>query len=349
MQRVDDEFLLRILRACDQKSPLYPAAFAQKAGVERAALDQALDLLRTQGLVTLSDWVKGHGQGYRLTDAGKHAIGEPVLLSMKAPPKPPPPAEDESLREVIEFFEKPVVPYVTRTMLALNVLVFIGGMLYAPSQGVSFAEYFSETSTIAYNQLLRKMGALNSFDVFPVPGRHERPEIERMLLCNFLHVGLIHLLVNMWTLYNLGRPIEAMWGHFRFLVLYLVSGLVSAGFVLWHGPSNVLTAGASGVLFGLFAGLVVWFLLHRRHLSDQITQAWSRNIGLNMIPLVAVNFMPGVSWEGHLGGAIGGALAALCLSQVNFRRSRVWSAAALLLALSLPLVFYALAYRVAYH
>ncbi len=348
MQRVDDEFLLRILRACSEHSPLYPAAYAKEAGVDRALLDQALDMLRTNGLLALSPWVKGQGQGCELTDAGKQAIAQPSRLHQRPEPETPSRAgKDTALEEVIRFFERPLFPYITWTMLALNVLAFVAGMLYAPSQDVSIQEYVSETSSTAYSQLLRKEGALYSLDVFPPRGSGERPEIERMLICNFLHIGLIHLLVNMWSLVNLGRQIEAMWGYFRYLVLYLVSGLCSAGFVLWQGRF-VQTAGASGVLFGLFAGMVVWFLMHRRHLNERVTQAWSRNIGLNLVLLVAVNFMPDVSWEGHLGGAIGGVLAALCLSQVRFRKSPIVSALALLATLSLPVILYVLAYRANY-
>jgi rhomboid protease GluP len=350
MQRVDDELLLRILRACAEHSPLYPAPFAKDAGVERGLLDVALDALRSNGLLAFTPWVKGLGQGYQITDAGRQALAQPGRLHERPAADPAPPAgRDPGLEEVIRLFENPLTPYVTWVMLALNVLAFVAGLGFAVLWEVPLRDVISgENTSPAYNVLLRKEGALNTTDVFPPRGSDARPEIERMLLCNFLHIGLIHLMVNMWSLVNLGRQIEAMWGHFRYLVLYLVSGLCSAGFVLWQAEVRLLTAGASGVLFGLFAGMVVWFLMHRQYLSERVTQAWSRNIGINLILLVAVNFMPGVSWGGHLGGAIGGALAALCLSQVRFRKSPLLSTFALLATLLLPVIFYILAYRANY-
>src|SRR5437867_1936325 len=72
MPRTDHDILTDLLRACFSLAPkpLYPASFAQEKGVDRATLDSALDELRLKGLVRLTEWVQGQGQGYTLTPAG---------------------------------------------------------------------------------------------------------------------------------------------------------------------------------------------------------------------------------------------------------------------------------------
>ncbi len=127
--------------------------------------------------------------------------------------------------------------------------------------------------------------------------------------------------MNMYFLGTLGRQIEAMWGSVRFLVIYFVAGIVSGCMVLLLAPAG-LTAGASGCLFGIFVAMIVWFALNHHHLPQNLIQAWSRNLGINVILLVAINFIPGTSWQGHFGGAVGGLLAALLLHVQRFHPVR---------------------------
>src|SRR5262249_55801436 len=136
--------------------------------------------------------------------------------------------------------------------------------------------------------------------------------------------GILHLLMNMYFLYSLGPIIESMWGSVRFLAIYFVAAVVSGCVVLLLEPDQQqirLTAGASGCLFGIFAAMVVWFWLNRRFLPERLFQDWSRNLATNAFLLLAINFLPGISWQGHLGGAIGGFLAALLLHVQRFHPS----------------------------
>src|SRR6266542_34617 len=80
-------------------------------------------------------------------------------------------------------------------------------------------------------------------------------EYWRLLTANFLHIGLLHLLVNSYALYILGIEVEALFGHQRFIVIYLLSGI--SGSVFSFMITQGLSAGASTSLFGLFGALVV--------------------------------------------------------------------------------------------
>jgi membrane associated rhomboid family serine protease len=129
----------------------------------------------------------------------------------------------------------------------------------------------------------------------------------RLLTAAFLHYGPIHLGLNMLALWWIGRPLEAYLGSVRYLLLYLVSGLAGSAGALIASP-NGITVGASGAIFGILGAAIV--------LERQGTYV----LGGSALPLLMVNLaftfaVPGISIGGHLGGAIGGALAILALSR----------------------------------
>jgi len=80
----------------------------------------------------------------------------------------------------------------------------------------------------------------------------------RLLSCTFVHIGIMHLLLNMWCLWNLGNLAERMFGNFAFVMLYLLSGLGGSIASLWWNPT-IVSAGASSAVFGV-AGSVIAFL-----------------------------------------------------------------------------------------
>ena len=116
----------------------------------------------------------------------------------------------------------------------------------------------------------------------------------------FLHFGPIHLLVNMFTLYVFGRNIEQALGRARFGVLYAVSLLGGSAAVLWFGLENTITVGASGAIFGLIAAQLVLYLRMKIDPTSLLVI-----IGVNV---VASFTLSGISWLGHLGGFVAGAL-----------------------------------------
>ena len=129
----------------------------------------------------------------------------------------------------------------------------------------------------------------------------------------FLHGGLLHILFNMLSLYWVGRAIEPVMGRWRFLTLYLVSALGGSAFILaWCliQPSEIFvsTVGASGAVFGLFGAV---FVLQRLGGSD--TTSILTLLGINLVYGFVVS---GISWQGHIGGAIAGVAATWVLARL---------------------------------
>lgn len=149
----------------------------------------------------------------------------------------------------------------------------------------------------------------------------------------FTHVQVFHIGFNMLALWVLGPQLEMIIGRARFLVLYFLSGLAGSAAVLWLTPSTSQTIGASGAVFGLIAGL----LLVSWRLGGNVQQLllW---LGIN---LVITFTLPGVSWQGHLGGLAGGAVVTALLIWAPRRRRNVVQyagAAALLVAVLAAIV-----------
>ena len=127
----------------------------------------------------------------------------------------------------------------------------------------------------------------------------------RLLASMFLHIGLAHLLLNAWALYQLGALFEIWLGSSRLLLVYFGSGVVaSLTSVLWRGEG--LSAGASGAIFGVLGALVA-FLLRRR---DRLTGA-ARQLLVQLVIWAGINVVfgltnPGIDNAAHLGGGVAG-------------------------------------------
>ena len=127
----------------------------------------------------------------------------------------------------------------------------------------------------------------------------------RLITAMFIHYGLIHLLVNMWALWVLGRNLEAALGPLRFLALYLLAG-IGGNVTSYVISPNALAAGASTAIFGLFAAI---FVILRRLKRDT-----SAIIGVLVVNLVLTFSISSISWQGHLGGLVTGAMVGTILA-----------------------------------
>ena len=135
-------------------------------------------------------------------------------------------------------------------------------------------------------------------------------EVWRLLTSAFLHAGLIHLLVNMYSLVILGTQVETFIGKWKFLFIYLISAISGNLLSLVFSASNVISVGASGALFGLMGALLYFGYHYRLYLSEAI-----RN---QIIPIIVLNLLIGFTISGidnvaHIGGLIGGYLAAMAI------------------------------------
>lgn len=127
----------------------------------------------------------------------------------------------------------------------------------------------------------------------------------RLLAAMFVHVGLQHFVLNMVTLYFIGRIAEDLFGSKAFLALYLLSGLMGNLFVLVYSP-EVVAAGASTALAGLFAAIVSLRFITRSPYIHYLSQRYTALILVNIL----FSFVPGISLAGHLGGLVGGGILA---------------------------------------
>ena len=160
----------------------------------------------------------------------------------------------------------------------------------------------------------------------------------RLLAAMFVHIGLQHFVLNMVTLYFLGRIAEDLFGSKAFLALYLLSGLMGNLFVLAFSP-EVVAAGASTALFGIFGAIASLRFIARSPYIQYLSQSYTSLILVNIL----FSFMPGISLAGHLGGLVGGGILAFVFPVYGERDSvkKTWRLGALLLYIAGATLLYA--------
>jgi len=175
--------------------------------------------------------------------------------------------------------QKKTTPVITYTLIAINVVMFV----------------LQTVSPNMQSELVLRSPAVADGDLY------------RLLTSAFMHYGITHLLFNMYALYVVGPPLEAWLGRLRFSALYALSALGGSVLVYLLSPLNAATAGASGAVFGLFGA---WFVVGKRLNLDV---RWV--IGLIVINLAFTFVIPllggqNISWQGHIGGLVTGAVVA---------------------------------------
>ena len=148
----------------------------------------------------------------------------------------------------------------------------------------------------------------------------------------FTQVEVLHIGFNMVALFFLGPMLETVLGRTRFLAVYLVSGFVGSAAVMVFSAPNGQTLGASGAIFGLMGAIAV--LAVKVGGQAQSVLGW---IGVNLVLTFTLN---GISWQGHLGGLLGGVLlgAAMVFAPRRHRALVQWGAVAALLVISVVVI-----------
>lgn len=137
-------------------------------------------------------------------------------------------------------------------------------------------------------------------------------EYWRLISCGLLHVSFYHLFVNMYSLMNLGTVSEKMFGVRRYLLILCVS-VISGSLFLFALAGNTVAVGLSGGLYGLMAA-VLFEIIRRGGWKNQGV----RNSMTNMILInLLINFVPGIAWQAHIGGAFGGLMCAVVMKAEN--------------------------------
>ncbi|NKQ53335.1 rhomboid family intramembrane serine protease [Amycolatopsis sp. K13G38] len=143
----------------------------------------------------------------------------------------------------------------------------------------------------------------------------------RLFTTGFLHYGLIHIAVNMFSLWVLGRELEPLLGKIRFTAVYLVSLLGGSLAVFLFDNVLQQAAGASGAIYGLLGGILVAVLRLRLNPAPAI--------GIIVINLVISVSIANISLLAHLGGLIVGALATVALVYAPEKRRTQWQVGAI--------------------
>lgn len=184
-------------------------------------------------------------------------------------------------------------PIVTWTLIGLNVAAYLVTAVQSPR---GFTE--NQAAKLFANWVLQPYAVAH--------GNEGSQQLYRLITSGFLHLGPLHLALNMLALYFLGPPLERLLGWWRFSALYGLALLGGSTAVYVFDTRYVAVAGASGAIYGLFAGV----LIMARRLGADI-----RSLAFIIVANFAFTFtISGVSKLGHIGGFVIGALVAIALS-----------------------------------
>ena len=198
---------------------------------------------------------------------------------------------DES-KKAEEVFSKKT-PYVTYIIMAICIVTYL---LTSFTSG----DFIDQNPNILY-----RFGALVNNNMM-----NNYVDLFRLISSVFLHAGLFHLLCNMYSLYILGPQLESFFGKTKFIVIYIVSGVIGNLLSLAFLQDGVVSVGASGAIFGLLGALLYFGYHYRVYLSGVIKS--------QIIPLILLNLGVGFVASGinnfaHIGGLIGGTLISMAV------------------------------------
>lgn len=123
----------------------------------------------------------------------------------------------------------------------------------------------------------------------------------RIISSMFLHIGLMHLILNMIALYYLGSIVERIYGAKRFLLIYFLSG-IGGGLASFMSPESI-SAGASGAIFGLFGALLFFGVMYKKIFFQTFGKGVLLIIGINIVFGFSV---PNIDMAAHIGGLVTG-------------------------------------------
>ncbi|MFD1363056.1 rhomboid family intramembrane serine protease [Lentibacillus salinarum] len=198
-------------------------------------------------------------------------------------------------------------PFLTYFLLAANLLVFL--LLELTGNSTSTA-------------------TLIAFGAKYNPAIIENGEWWRIVTSMFLHIGLLHLIMNMLAVYYLGTLVERIYGSVRFLLIYFLAG-IGGGLASFAFTTSV-SAGASGALFGLFGALLFFGCVHKR--------IFFQTMGMNLLIIIGINIVFGLSVPqvdngAHMGGLLAGFIASAILNLPKKRNRRLQFSALVLYGL----------------
>lgn len=211
-------------------------------------------------------------------------------------------------------------PIITYSLVIINVLVFL-------------SMYIFGNGSTDINTLVN-FGAIYSPLI-------KAGEYYRLLFAGFIHIGVIHLFVNMYSLLAIGTRLESLIGKWKFLIVYLVS-LIVGNLMSMLFIGNSISAGASGALFGLFGALLYFGYHYRVYLGSMMAS--------QIIPILLINFslpffLSGIDLAAHVGGFAAGLLTLWALG-VEYKSNKSDKINGLILLLMFVIFLVVLAFNI---
>jgi len=199
-------------------------------------------------------------------------------------------AREVARRRQFREFVQQAMSSATGILIGANVLVFVAMVL----RGVS-------PTDPTVDQILR-WGA--NFGPYTLDHQWWR-----LLTCMFLHIGIVHLLLNMWALLNVGPLAEAVYGRSNFVAIYFLCGLSgSVASLLWN--PTVTSAGASGAIFGIIGALIATLYFDKVRIPRHVSRPILTSLVASAISVLLYGyFKTGIDNGAHIGGLVTGLIA----------------------------------------
>lgn len=158
----------------------------------------------------------------------------------------------------------------------------------------------------------------------------------RLITAGWLHGGILHILMNMWVLFDLGAQVEEAFGTSRYLFIYFVANI--AGFIASLYLIPGLSVGASAAIFGLIGAMIALGVRDRSSYGSAVRSVYMRWAIYGLV----LSVLPGTDWAAHLGGLAGGFLAGLVTGTpgISAAIERAWQLAAGVAVAITALAFY---------
>jgi len=218
--------------------------------------------------------------------------------------------QKEKARQILSFGK----PRLTYFLIAINVLIFI---LVELTGGSADIEHLIHSGA--------------KYNPYIIDG-----EWWRIISSMFLHIGFLHLFMNMLALYYLGHAVERIFGTLRFLIIYMLAGI--GGGLASFAFTIQVSAGASGAIFGLFGALLFFGAMHK--------QLFLQTMGRNLLIIIGINIVfgfvvPQIDNSAHLGGLISGFIGATIVFLPNNKQMvKQWLATILYVVIAVFLALY---------
>lgn len=217
--------------------------------------------------------------------------------------------------QINELF-RPKKPVITYLLVALMIIIFI--LMYILGNG-----------------------SLDTNTLYSFGGLVKEGSFIRLFTSMFLHIGIIHLVMNMWALILLGKQTESFYGHFKTLIIFIFSGVVGNLLSVILMGSNTISAGASGAIFGLMGAILYFAINQRTYMGEALKK--------EILPVIIVNLLfgfmlTGINMYAHIGGLFGGILISTALGikykSSKFEKVNGWIASVILILLLTYLAYF---------